>query len=414
VRGILNSERFMDKAPREVYATLLDEGKYYCSIRTMYRILSANKAVRERRNQRKHPNYKKPELLATGPNQVWSWDITKLLGPEKWSYFHLYVILDIFSRYVVGWMLARREDANLASRLIRETVEKQNVEEDQLTIHSDRGPSMASQTVAQLLMSLGVVKSHSRPHVSNDNPFSESQFKTMKYRPEFPKRFGSYEDAKAFCRDFFDWYNNEHYHTGIGLLTPSMLHYGTAPRVIESRSKVLQANYAKHPERFVHGCPKPQSLPGAVWINPPRVTDGADHNGNPLLIEIQTPFESMGKKTELKSSPQTSAEANSLLGVLSRITPCLNKSDHEKRLPEIVDLRKPDAPLTHPRPGYPLASCVSTELASVSPGESQSNDPMLHLQPPLNTRVMPKKISGVWGLAPDERPIEETTMTALH
>jgi len=418
VRGILNSERFMDKAPREVYATLLDEGKYHCSVRTMYRILSANKAVRERRNQRKHPNYKKPELLATGPNQVWSWDITKLLGPEKWSYFHLYVILDIFSRYVVGWMLARCEEANLASRLIRETVEKQNVTEDQLTIHSDRGPSMASQTVAQLLVSLGVVKSHSRPHVSNDNPFSESQFKTMKYRPEFPKRFGSYEDAKSFCRAFFDWYNNEHYHTGIGLLTPSMLHYGTAPKVIESRSKVLQANYAKHPERFVHGCPKPQSLPDAVWINPPQAISKVSHNSNSAAIEIQTPVAPLGVKADLEISPLTSAKAISLPEALGQIAPSLNNADHEKRLPEIVDLRKPDAPhfktLTHPRPDYPLASCVPTELASVSPGEVQLNDPMFHPQPPLNTRAMPKKIPGVRGLAPDELPSEETTMKALH
>jgi putative transposase len=383
VRGILNSERFMDKAPREVYATLLDEGKYHCSIRTMYRILSANKAVRERRNQRKHPNYKKPELLATGPNQVWSWDITKLLGPEKWNYFHLYVILDIFSRYVVGWMLARREEANLASRLIRETVEKQNVSEDQLTIHSDRGPSMASQTVAQLLVSLSVVKSHSRPHVSNDNPFSESQFKTMKYRPEFPKRFGSYEDAKAFCRGFFDWYNNDHYHTGIGLLTPSMLHYGTAPMVIESRSKVLQANYAKHPERFVHGCPKPQSLPSAVWINPPAMASEVSRSSNSTSIEIETLGDPLRVKTELEISPLTSAKAISLPEAPGQNAPSLNKLEHEKRLPEIADPRKPDAPLTHPRPGYPLASCVPTELASVSPGEVQLNDPLIHPQPPF-------------------------------
>jgi len=414
VRGILNSERFMDKAPREVYATLLDEGKYHCSVRTMYRILSANKAVRERRNQRKHPNYKKPELLATGPNQVWSWDITKLLGPEKWSYFHLYVILDIFSRYVVGWMLARCEEANLASRLIRETVEKQNVPEGQLTIHSDRGPSMASQTVAQLLTALGVDKSHSRPHVSNDNPFSESQFKTMKYRPEFPKRFGSFEDARAFCLAFFDWYNNDHYHTGIGLLTPSMLHYGTAPMVIEFRSKVLQANCAKHPERFVHGCPKPQSLPDAVWINPPRAASEESHSSKAPLIEIQTPCGPMGVKTELEGLPLTSAEVTILPEAPDQITPSLNTSAHEKRLPEIVDPRKPDASLTHPRPGYPLASCVPAGLASVSPGVVKHNDSTLHLQPPLNTRAMPEKIPGVWGLAPNEVPREVTTMNALH
>jgi putative transposase len=225
VQDTLNSERFLDKSPRQVYATLLDEGEYFCSVRTMYRILDEEKAVKERRNQLKHPNYQKPELLATGPKEVWSWDITKLLGPQKWTCYYLYVILDIYSRYVVGWMLGHREAASLASRLIRQTVENQGVSEDQLTIHSDRGPSMASQNVAQLLVSLGVVKSHSRPHVSNDNPFSESQFKTMKYCPEFPDRFGGYEDAIGFCRSFFKWYNDEHYHTGIGLLTPAMLHF---------------------------------------------------------------------------------------------------------------------------------------------------------------------------------------------
>jgi len=240
----------------------------------------------------------------------------------------------------------------------------------------------------------------------------------MKYRPEFPKRFGSYEDAKAFCRDFFDWYNNEHYHTGIGLLTPCMLHYGMAPKVIESRSKVLQANYAKHPERFVHGCPKPQSLPGAVWINPPRATSEVSRDSNSAAIEIQTPGSPLGVKTDLEISPLTSAKAINLLEVPSQIAPSLNNVDHEKRLQEIIDLKKPDAPhfktLTHPRPGYPLASCVPTELASVSPSEVQLNDPVFHPQPPLNTRAMPKKIPGVRGLAPDELPREETTMKALH
>ena len=328
VRETLNGERFMDKAPREVYATLLDEGEYLCSVRTMYRILDKEKAVRERRNQLRHPNYQKPELLATGPNQVWSWDITKLLGPQKWTYYHLYVILDIFSRYVVGWMLAHCESTDLASRLIRQTVENQGVSEDQLTIHSDRGPSMASQGVAQLLATLGVTKSHSRPHVSNDNPFSESQFKTMKYRPEFPSRFGGYEDALGHCRTFFKWYNDEHYHSGIGLLTPAMLHYGTAARVLEERANVLQGAYALHPERFVRGCPQPQALPTAVWINPPTATN-----------------------------------------------------DDKKRLPETHCPGKPEASLTHPRSGYPLASCVPAELASVSPDEVEVNDFPVELQP---------------------------------
>jgi putative transposase len=362
VKNTLYSDRFIDKAPREVYATLLDEGQYLCSVRTMYRLLREDNASKERRNQLRHPNYKKPELLATGPNQVWSWDITKLLGPQKWTYYYLYVILDIYSRYVVGWMLAHRESADLASRLIRETITKQNVSEDQLTIHSDRGPSMASQNVAQLLATLGVVKSHSRPHVSNDNPFSESQFKTMKYRPEFPTRFGGYEDALSHCRSFFKWYNDQHYHSGIGLLTPAMLHYGTAEKVIEDRATVLQGAYAAHPERFVRGCPKSQSLPAAVWINPPTDT---------------------------------------------------NENDR-KRLPDTHCPGKPEASLTHPRPGYPLASCVPTELASVSPGEVKINDSLIALQPPLNTRAMPQKIPGVRGLAPEELPIQQTTMTALH
>jgi putative transposase len=414
VRDTLNSDRFMDKAPREVYATLLDDGEYICSVRTMYRILHEEKAVRERRNQLTHPNYKKPELLATGPNQVWSWDITKLLGPQKWSYYYLYVILDIYSRYVVGWMLAHREAASLASRLIRETIEKQGVLEDHLTIHSDRGPSMASQTVAQLLASLGVVKSHSRPHVSNDNPFSESQFKTMKYRPEFPNRFGGYEDARSHCRSFFPWYNDEHYHTGIGLLTPAMLHYGGAEKVIEDRAHVLQGAYESHPERFVRGCPKPQTLPDAVWINPPITASELGHDNNLPLIEIQTPYGTIGVKSELEVSPLTSAKATSLPEAPGQIAPSLNKADQEKRLPEIVDYWKPDAPLTHPRPGYPLTSCVPTELASVSPGAVKSTDSNVHLQSPLNTRAMPEKIPGVRGLAPDEVPREETTMKSLH
>jgi len=414
VRSQLNSDRFIDQAPREIYASLLDEGQYLCSVRTMYRLLSADSASKERRNQLRHPNYLKPELLATGPNQVWSWDITKLLGPQKWLHYHLYVILDIYSRYVVGWTLAHRESASLASRMIRQTVEKQGICEDQLTIHSDRGPSMSSQSVAQLLATLGVVKSHSRPYVSNDNPFSESQFKTMKYRPEFPGRFGSFEDALSYCRSFFEWYNDEHYHSGIGHLTPAMLHYGKADQVFAERAQVLQEAYTLHPERFVRGCPKRQIKPAAVWINPPRVTDEADHNGKPPLIEIQTPSEPIDAKTELETSPLTSAKATNLLEVPGQNTPSLNKADQEKRLPETIDLRKPEAPLTHPRPGYPLASCVPAELASVSPDAVKLNGSTVHLQPPLNTRVMPEKIPGVWGLAPDEIPREETTMKTLH
>ena len=216
----LHHERFVDQAPASIYANLLDEGRYLCSVPTMYRVLRAEDEVRERRRQATHPATVKPELVATGPNEIWSWDITKLLGPAKWTYFHLYVVIDIFSRYVPGWLLATRETAELAERLLAETIRKQNVAADQLTIHADRGTSMASKPVALLLADLGVTKSHSRPHCSNDNPYSEAQFKTLKYRPEFPGRFGSIEDARAFCQRFFRWYNHQHRHSGLGFHTP--------------------------------------------------------------------------------------------------------------------------------------------------------------------------------------------------
>lgn len=263
----LNSPRFVDQAPAQVQAKLLDEGLYLCSTRTMYRLLDDADEVRERRKQLQHPTYHKPELIAHAPNQVWSWDITLLLGPTKGSRFQRYVILDIFSRYVVGWMLASRECSQLAARLIRETCDKEQVLPEQLTIHADRGPAMKSHNVAQLLAALGVDKSHSRPHVSNDNPFSESQFKTLKYRPDFPDRFASFDEALAFCTEFFPWYNQEHYHSGIGLLTPSAVHHGHAPHIVAQRQQILTA---AHPERFVHGLPKPQPVPLAVWINPPK------------------------------------------------------------------------------------------------------------------------------------------------
>lgn len=267
----LHSERFQDMAPHEVYATLLDEERYLCSIRTMYRILEENAEVKERRNQLRHPDYKKPELLATGPNQVWSWDITKLLGPVKWSYFHLYVILDIFSRYVVGWMVAPCESATLAKQLIGETCSKQNIQKEQLTIHADRGSSMKSKPVAFLMADLGITKTHSRPHTSDDNPFSEAQFKTLKYRPNFPDRFGCIEDARQFCRAFFPWYNNEHKHTGINLLSPSDVHHGEAETIIASRQIVLNTAYALHPERFVKKMPEHKPMQQAVWINLPKL-----------------------------------------------------------------------------------------------------------------------------------------------
>ena len=269
VCDVLHGPRFMDKAPAQVYATLLDETVYLCSIRTMYRILAAQTEVRERRNQLRHPSYSKPELLATGPNQVWSWDITKLLGPAKWTYYYLYVILDIFSRYVVGWMLAIQESARLAKRLIAETLAKQDIQRDQLTIHADRGPSMKSQGVAVLLASLGITKTHSRPHVSDDNPYSEAQFKTIKYFPGFPERFGGYKDALAFCHGFFPYYNHEHRHSGIGLMTPYAVHHGLAPKITAARQETLLAAYARNPERFVRKPPRPPVLPEAAWINPP-------------------------------------------------------------------------------------------------------------------------------------------------
>jgi putative transposase len=235
----------------------------------MYRLLQAQGETRERRDQLIHPPYQKPELLATAPNQLWSWDITKLFGPAKWTYFYLYVILDIFSRYVVGWMVAPGESAELAKRLIQDTCQKQRILKDQLTLHADRGSSMTSKPVAFLLADLGITKTHSRPHVSDDNPYSESQFRTMKYSPQFPQRFGSIQDSRAFGQQFFSWYNQEHRHSGLGLLTPAMVHYGQAPRVIEQRQTVLDAAYLSHPERFVHRPPITMPLPKEVWINKP-------------------------------------------------------------------------------------------------------------------------------------------------
>jgi putative transposase len=276
VLDLLHADRFADQAPHEVYATLLDEGVYHCSIRTMYRILNDHTEVKERRNQLRHPVYQKPELLATAPNQVWSWDITKLLGPTKWSYFYLYVILDIFSRYVVGWMVAQAEAAALAERLISETCAKQGIDNGQLTIHADRGSSMTSKPVAFLLADLGVTKTHSRPHTSDDNPYSEAQFKTLKYRPDFPERFGGIEDARSFCQVFFPWYNTAHRHTGIGLLTPAVVHYGLADEVRAARAAVLQTAYAAHPERFVRKMPIPPALPEAAWINQPKPMKQSD------------------------------------------------------------------------------------------------------------------------------------------
>ncbi len=276
VRAVLNSARFQDQAPREVYATLLDEERYLCSWRTMYRILAENQEIRERRDQLQHPVYAKPELLATRPNQVWSWDITKLRGSVTWTYYYLYVILDVYSRYVVGWMIAERESEELAQELIRESCVKQGIQPGQLTLHADNGSAMIAKSVAQLLIDLDVVKSHSRPHVSDDNSYSEAQFKTLKYRPDYPERFGCLADARIWAHVFFAWYNQEHHHTGLGLLTPTVVHYGQAESVLQKRQQVLAAAYAAHPERFVKHPPVPAQLPAAVWINPPKPASGKE------------------------------------------------------------------------------------------------------------------------------------------
>ena len=292
VLATLHEPRFVDQSPAEVYAGLLDEACYLCSPRTMYRILAENREVRERRNQLRHPTYAAPELLATRPNELWSWDITKLLGPQKWTYFYLYVILDVFSRLVVGWLVALRESKTLARRLIAATIARQGVDPGQLTLHADRGSSMQSKPVALLLADLGVTKTHSRPHVSNDNPYSEAQFKTLKYRPAFPDRFGSLQHARAYCGDFFDWYNNAHHHSGLGMLTPQDVHYGHAEARLAHRAETLLNAYAAHPERFPHGLPQPQALPMEVWINKP-------------LIAPATPSESAEPKTDSPGCPRT-------------------------------------------------------------------------------------------------------------
>jgi transposase InsO family protein len=269
----LRTPRFADQTPTEVYATLLDEGSYLCSIRTMYRILAAHGEVAERRRQRRHPVYQKPELLAEAPNQVWSWDITKLMGPVKWSYFYLYVILDIFSRRVVGWRIEHAESATLFKALFSDAMTKHAVPPDQLTLHADRGGPMKAKATALMLADLGVVKSHSRPHTSNDNPFSEAHFKTLKYQPEFPKRFDTINDARTFCRRFFTWYNEDHHHAGTGLMTPDQIHFGQAEAIHAARQAALDAAFLSTPERFVRKRPKPPQIPTAVWINPPKQTE---------------------------------------------------------------------------------------------------------------------------------------------
>jgi putative transposase len=273
----LHEERFVDCSPAHVYATLLDEGTYLASERTMYRLLAAQGEVRERRDQLTHPAYSRPELLASEPNQVWSWDITKLLGPAAWTYFYLFVILDIYSRYVVGWTVQHQETAPLAERLIAETLAKQQIARHQLTIHADRGSAMRSKPVAFLLSDLGVTKTHSRPYTSTDNPYSEAQFKTLKYRPRLPRPVHLDPRSRAFCRHFFPWYNHQHRHSGIGLMTPSTVHHGLAEQTHTARTAVLDAAYAATPQRFVHRAPRPPALPTGAWINKPTDTKEAAH-----------------------------------------------------------------------------------------------------------------------------------------
>jgi putative transposase len=280
VLAVLHEARFQDRSPAAVQATLLDEGQYLCSIRTMYRILQQEGESGERRDQLVHPAYQKPELLATAPNQLWSWDITKLRGPVKWTYFYLYVIIDVFSRYVTGWMIAYREGAELARQFIEEAIGKHQVPAGQLTIHADRGRVMKSKPVAFLMADLGVTKSHSRPYVSDDNPYSESQFRTMKYRPEFPDRFGCIQDSRTFCQQFFQWYNEEHRHSGIALLTPAVVHFGETQTVLAHRQVVLDAAYHAHPDRFVRRPPKPMLLPSEVWINKPAPSGETTKEGS--------------------------------------------------------------------------------------------------------------------------------------
>jgi len=283
VLDVLHSERFVDQSPAEVQATLLEEQTYLCSTRTMYRILDAAAEVRERRNQARHPAYAKPELVATASNQIWSWDITKLKGPIPYLYYSLYVILDLFSRYVVGWMVAGHENARLAQRLIEATCRKQGIGPHQLTIHADRGAPMRSKLVAELFSDLSIDASHSRPRVSNDNPFSEAQFRTFKYRPEFPDRFGAIEHARSVSRDLFAWYNDAHHHSGLSYLTPADVHYGRAATILKVRHHTRLAAYNAHPERFVQGPPRLEILPHAVWINPPAKSTAQDASGTTIV-----------------------------------------------------------------------------------------------------------------------------------
>lgn len=332
VRQVLNSERFQDAAPRQVYATLLDEQVYLCHWRTMYRILKEHHEVQARRHIRRHPTYPKPELVATGPNQLWSWDITKLHGPTRWLYYYLYVILDVFSRYVVGWLMAEVEQAQLAQQLISESCTKQGITKHQLTLHSDRGSPMKAKTVNQLLTDLGIVKSHSRPHLPDDNPYSEAQFKTLKYHPTFPDQFASPTEARTWARAFFAWYNNEFYHSSLGLLTPASVHYGQADLILSQRQQVLQAAYTAHPERFVRGQPQVAQLPTEVWINRPQPTT--------ILLPNQTAdqflLETVSPACPASTLSQPGAQTGSRVAAGQAPAP-LDAGEHPARLGPTLD-----------------------------------------------------------------------------
>lgn len=312
VRAVLNSERFCDSSPRQVYATLLDEGIYLCHWRTMYHILSEYDEVHERRKQRRHTKRVKPELRATGPNQVWSWDITQLRGPG--CFYYLYAIIDVFSRYLVGWMIATRESGELAEKLIAETCAKQKIEEEQLILHSDRGSAMRSKTVKDLLRDLGVEKSQSRPYTPTDNPFSESQFKTMKYRPEYPGEFEGITQTRQWMRAFVHWYNNVHHHTGLALMTPATVHYERVESVRERRQAVLDAAYAAHPERFVVGKPTPPELPEEVWINQPK----SEHEETNLLAGPEASDREPGAQAASRAKSEASLDASEHLAILEQ------------------------------------------------------------------------------------------------
>jgi putative transposase len=316
VLEVLRGERFVDCAPVAVWATLLDEGVYYCSTRTMYRLLDAHGEVRERRDHLRHPRYSKPELLAQGPNQVWTWDITELRGPVKYQRYYLYVILDLYSRYVVAWMVAEVQSYELAKELINQAIEREQIAPDQLTIHSDRGATMMAKPLGFMLADLGILKSHSRPRCCNDNPFVESHFRTLKYRPAFPDRFGSISDARQFCRTFFDWYHHQHRHSGLGWMSPQSVHHGEAQTMRQQRQEVLDAAYAKKPERFVGKPPQAPKVPSKVWINPPSIDEVNQKENEPTNPVGTVTVENQASQLPCERSYQEGGRVDTPLEVL--------------------------------------------------------------------------------------------------